>query len=58
MLLRSTAPHINKYSFHNEKKTKRSKENVLNQKSLGSAANFHRETKKNLFFMRTDLPCA
>jgi hypothetical protein len=42
MLLRSTAPIVNKYSLH------RKKENFLNQNSLGPASikeNFNREKK-------------
>ena len=47
--------------LHREKKTKRKKENVLNQNSLGSASRRasteRRKMKKTFFvFMRTDLP--
>ncbi len=56
MLLRSTAPHINKYSlkpYTERKKTKKKKtQNVPNQNSIGSASRREsterRKTKKNL----------
>ncbi len=64
MLLRSTAPHINKYSlkpYTEIKKTKRKKtQNVPNQNSIGSAlrreSTERRKIMKNLFcvFMWTD----
>jgi hypothetical protein len=38
MLLRSTAPHINKHSLHREKKDLEKKENVPNQSFLGFAS--------------------
>jgi hypothetical protein len=47
--------------YTEKKKTKRKKENVINQNSLGSASGrastVRRKTKKTFFvFMQTDLP--
>jgi hypothetical protein len=65
MLLRSTAPHINKYSlkpYTERKKTNRKKtQNVPNQNSIGSASRREsterRKTEKNLFCVFTTFSC-